>query len=94
MSELTRLAESFAMEAHLTQVCKYTGQPYVNHVIALSAIVAAYGGDQNQIVAALLHDTVEDTDTTLGQITDLFGPDVTKLVEELTTFTTRAHNRT
>ncbi len=84
MSELTKLAESFAMEAHLTQVRKYTGQPYVNHVIAVSAIVAAYGGDQHQIVAALLHDTVEDTDTTLEQITELFGPDVAKLVEELT----------
>ena len=63
----------------LTQVREYTGQPYVNHVIAVSAIVAAYGGDQNQIVAALLHDTVEDTDTTLEQITELFGPDVAKL---------------
>src|SRR5260370_2703395 len=84
MSQLTNLAESFAMEAHLTQVRKYTGQPYVNHVIAVSAIVAAYGGDQHQIVAALLHDTVEVTDTTLEQITELFGTDVAKLVEELT----------
>jgi (p)ppGpp synthase/HD superfamily hydrolase len=84
MSELAKLAESFAVEAHLSQMRKYTGRPYVEHVIAVSAIVAAYGGDQNQIVAALLHDTVEDTDTTLEQITELFGPDVAKLVEELT----------
>ena len=65
MSELIELAESFAMEAHITQVRKYTGQPYVNHALAVSAIVAAYGGNQSQIVAALLHDTVEDTYTTL-----------------------------
>ena len=84
MSELTRLAESFATHAHRNQVRKYTGKPYVEHVIAVAAIVAEYGGDQNQIVAALLHDTVEDTDTTVEQITELFGPDVAKLVEELT----------
>jgi len=41
MSELTKLAESFAVEAQLTQVRKYTGRPYVEQVIAVSAIAAA-----------------------------------------------------
>jgi (p)ppGpp synthase/HD superfamily hydrolase len=77
-------ALEFARQAHQTQTRKYTGLPYVDHVIAVSAIVAAHGGDENQIIAALLHDTVEDTDVTLESVRVNFGDDVAKLVEELT----------
>jgi (p)ppGpp synthase/HD superfamily hydrolase len=50
----------------------------------VSEIVAAHRGDDNQIIAALLHDTVEDTDVTLESVRANFGDDVARLVEELT----------
>jgi guanosine-3',5'-bis(diphosphate) 3'-pyrophosphohydrolase len=83
MKDIAR-AREFARKAHRNQTRKYTGLPYVDHVIAVSAIVAAHGGDDNQIIAALLHDTVEDTDVTLESVRVNFGDDVAKLVEELT----------
>ena len=63
MEDMTTALE-FARNAHRNQTRKYTGLPYVGHVLAVSEIVAAHGGDDNQIIAALLHDTVEDTDVT------------------------------
>ena len=77
-------AREFAENAHRNQIRKYTGLPYLGHVIAVSGIVEAHGGDENQIIAALLHDTVEDTDVTLESVRANFGDDVAKLVEELT----------
>src|SRR5277367_3285667 len=64
MEDMTTALE-FARNAHRNQTRKYTGLPYVGHVIAVSETVASHGGDHNQIIAALLHDTVEDTDVTL-----------------------------
>jgi (p)ppGpp synthase/HD superfamily hydrolase len=52
MKDIAR-AREFARKAHRNQTRKYTGLPYVDHVIAVSAIVAAHGGDDNQIIAAL-----------------------------------------
>jgi guanosine-3',5'-bis(diphosphate) 3'-pyrophosphohydrolase len=78
------IAQEFARNAHRNQIRKYTGLPYVSHVIAVSEIVAAHGGDDNQVIAALLHDTVEDTEVTLESVRSNFGDDVAKLVEELT----------
>jgi hypothetical protein len=77
-------AYACACHAHFTQKRKYTGEPYVNHVRAVADLVAANGGDENQVIAALLHDTVEDTQLTLEDLRIVFGDDVTKLVEELT----------
>jgi (p)ppGpp synthase/HD superfamily hydrolase len=83
MENMTAALE-FARNAHRNQTRKYTGLPYVGHVVAVSEIVAAHGGDDNQIIAALLHDTVEDTDVTLESVRAKFGDDVATLVEELT----------
>ena len=77
-------ALEFARNAHRNQTRKYTGLPYVGHVVAVSKTVEAHGGDHNQIIAALLHDTVEDTDVTLESVRANFGDDVATLVEELT----------
>lgn len=61
-----------------------SGEPYAIHPILVSCIVAFLGGDDDMIIAALLHDVVEDTDYTLDKIIDEFGEGVAKLVEGLT----------
>ena len=68
-------AIGFAEEAHEGQVRKYTGEPYYTHPLAVAKIVHEHVVDHTQemLVAAVLHDTVEDTNTTLKDIEQLFG---------------------
>lgn len=87
MSELFGKALVFAMTAHKDQVRKLPGdktEPYVEHVKRVAELVRDFGGDETTRVAALLHDTVEDTDTTLDQVRELFGTDVASMVDSLT----------
>jgi len=81
---MTDEALAFAKKAHEGQVRKYTGEPYVTHCIAVSEAVAAHVDDEDAIVAALLHDTVEDTDVTLEEIVEKFGERVAEYVWYLT----------
>jgi len=74
----------FAMKAHAGQVRKYTNEPYWKHPAAVSLLVFNAGGDENMIIAALLHDTLEDTATTYDDIVREFGTDVADLVLEVT----------
>ena len=75
----------FATDAHHGQTRKFTGEPYIHHPIAVAKIVADFGGDMNMIIAAYLHDTVEDvTRITIEIIRASFGDDVAMLVEGLT----------
>lgn len=85
-TEKTRKAEAFARAAHsaVGQVRKYTGEPYIVHPIEVAETVRAAGGNENQICAAYLHDTVEDTNVTLDDIAAVFGHEVATLVEMLT----------
>jgi GTP pyrophosphokinase len=73
----------FAQEAHKTQFRK-SGEAYVIHPILVAAIVAAISGDESMVIAALLHDVVEDTEIPLEQIKKEYGDDVSHLVEGLT----------
>ena len=77
-------ALQFATDAHSGQVRKYTGLPYVTHVQEVASIVAEHGGSEAMQIAALLHDTVEDTPTTFEDIRSKFGDDVTHFVWFLT----------
>jgi tRNA nucleotidyltransferase (CCA-adding enzyme) len=77
-------AEKFAQEAHKDHKRKYTGDPYYVHLDEVRNIVKQAGGTIEQQAAALLHDTVEDTNTTPMDITREFGPKIAKLVVELT----------
>ncbi|MCB0783760.1 MAG: bifunctional (p)ppGpp synthetase/guanosine-3',5'-bis(diphosphate) 3'-pyrophosphohydrolase, partial [Flavobacteriales bacterium] len=71
-----RKAFNLAVEAHKDQRRK-SGEPYIYHPIAVARICAEeIGLGATGVVAALLHDTVEDTDLTLDDIRDLFGPTV------------------
>ena len=77
----------FAAERHAGQRRKgAAGEPYVNHLAEVAELVAeATGGRDPQLVAAaLLHDTVEDTDTTHAELVERFGADVAGLVAEVT----------
>jgi hypothetical protein len=81
-------AYTYANIAHLHQVRKYTGEPYITHPVAVATILEDYKKtckvDINMQVAALLHDTIEDTCVTLDDIVELFGIDVAYLVDGLT----------
>ena len=79
-----RKAFDIALEAHSKQRRK-TGEPYIFHPIAVAKIVAyEIGLDTTSIIAALLHDVVEDTDYTVEDIERLFGENVARIVNGLT----------
>lgn len=89
MEALIQAAKDFARKAHYGQVRKYTGEPYWVHTEAVADIVRNHGGSWQQIAAAHLHDTLEDTETTFDELENFFGRDVASLVEELTDFYTK-----
>ncbi len=84
--DLIRRAEVYATQAHerIDHRRKYSGQPYQAHLKAVADLVASVTDDAEMIAAAWLHDTVEDTPATLGQIEQAFGSRVASLVEQLT----------
>jgi GTP pyrophosphokinase len=83
-TRLIRKAFNIAVEAHKDQRRK-TGEPYIYHPIAVARICAEeIGLGTTSVVAALLHDTVEDTDLTLDDVRDLFGPTVATIIDGLT----------
>ncbi len=73
----------FALKKHGSQL-RTSGDPYYSHPIEVAGILTKYRLDCATIIAALLHDTVEDTDTTLDEIKELFGEQVAQLVDGLT----------
>ena len=97
ISELLRIAEHLPAQerdrvqraydraeiAHAGQH-RLSGEDYVNHPLEVAAILADLKLDAATLAAALLHDTVEDTDYTVQQLADEFGPDVARLVEGVT----------
>lgn len=82
-SALTR-AVLFAEAAHRGAARRYTGEPYINHPVEVAGIVARHGGGEELVVAALLHDVLEDTRATKAEIVRMFGPRVATIVHELT----------
>jgi guanosine-3',5'-bis(diphosphate) 3'-pyrophosphohydrolase len=87
--DLTRLlqAASFAADRHRDQHRKDAAEsPYINHPLAVAELLADVGGmtDIDLLAAALLHDTVEDTTTSLDEISRQFGDEVRQLVAEVT----------
>lgn len=72
-----------ANRAHEGQL-RCSGQPYVIHPILVAKVVAELGMDKESVIAALLHDVVEDTDLTLEDVTEKFGKSVASLVDGVT----------
>jgi (p)ppGpp synthase/HD superfamily hydrolase len=88
MSTVSELLEAleFAAVRHRDQRRKGDqGAPYVNHLIEVARLLAQVGGidDTTTLVAAVLHDTLEDTDTTAAELERRFGADVRRIVEEV-----------
>ncbi|MBM6870119.1 RelA/SpoT family protein [Pseudoflavonifractor phocaeensis] len=83
-----RLYDAFAYadNAHSGQLRK-DGSPYITHPLAVAEIAAELELDTDSIIAALLHDTIEDTDTTYDDIAKLFGKTVAELVDGVTKLT-------
>jgi (p)ppGpp synthase/HD superfamily hydrolase len=83
-SERLAQAFAFATERHGRQLRRGTSIPYVTHPIAVCALVGEHGGTEDEMIAALLHDTVEDTGgiEVLEQIRRRFGDQVADLVKD------------
>ncbi|HEX4870548.1 MAG TPA: HD domain-containing protein [Moraxellaceae bacterium] len=80
-------ALTFAAEKHRDQRRKDAGaSPYINHPIALANVLVNEGGIEDPVVicAALLHDTVEDTETTFAELEEHFGAAIAGVVREVT----------
>ena len=84
MTERVERALAFSRIAHAEQVRKYSGIPYWTHPLAVADIVATVTDDEDMYIAALLHDTIEDTVTTDEDIDLFFGSKIANLVVELT----------
>lgn len=77
-------ATDFAFNAHKGQIRKYSGELYIFHPIRVSILISMTNTNIDMIVAALLHDVVEDTKFTIQDIFINFGPNVAYIVNGLT----------
>jgi GTP pyrophosphokinase len=78
--ELLKQAYLVARDAHEGQM-RTSGEPYITHPVAVARILADMRLDYETLMAALLHDTIEDTPVTKEELAELFGADVAELVE-------------
>ena len=77
-------AHAFALERHKNQYRKFTKEPYIRHPEQVVCILAMYNVNDEVLTAAMLHDIVEDTYTTIYEIQETFGKNIADLVSELT----------
>lgn len=78
-------ALALAVGAHAGQTRKFSGEPYVTHPLRVARYLHAAGGDEDLLVAALLHDVVEDSEVTLADLRGLdFSPKTVALVDAVT----------
>jgi (p)ppGpp synthase/HD superfamily hydrolase len=82
---LVQAAREFAVDKHGNQKRKSDGAAYIVHLEGVAGLLIEYGYKESEMIAAaLLHDTVEDTDTTIERLAELFGETVAQLVYWLT----------
>ena len=84
--DMIEKAYNLANDAH-KGVCRRSGEPYICHPLAVARLVLDLGMDSESIAAALLHDVVEDTPTTLDDLTAQFGSEVAQMVDGVTKLT-------
>ena len=84
MSERYTKAVSLAAEAHQGQFRKGTSIPYITHPVAVAGLVAKYGGDEDQQIAGLFHDVLEDGGPKWEPQVAAFGPRVLAIVKACT----------
>jgi guanosine-3',5'-bis(diphosphate) 3'-pyrophosphohydrolase len=80
---LLRRAWEVGAAAHIGQIRK-SGEPYITHPVAVAQVLAELGLDVETLIAAILHDTIEDTPLTQAEITAEFGESVAELVDGVT----------
>lgn len=74
----------YAATLHRDQRRKGTDVPYVAHLLGVASIALEMGADEDEAIAALLHDSIEDQDATAEQIAARFGPAVARIVQDCT----------
>ncbi|MDG4649071.1 HD domain-containing protein [Roseibacterium sp. SDUM158017] len=82
LTERFDAALAYARAAHATQTRKATAIPYMSHLMAVSSLVLEAGGDEEQAIAGLLHDAIEDADATETGLAAQFGERVARIVAE------------
>lgn len=91
-TEVIARAIGIACTAHVGQIRKYTGEPYIVHPIAVAALVREVTDDPEVVAAAYLHDVLEDTEVTFEDLVAEVGPRVAAIVAQLTdVFTPQAY---
>ncbi|GLX70351.1 HD domain-containing protein [Paenibacillus glycanilyticus] len=75
------IAIEFAASAHQSQYRKGSRTPYISHPYGVAMILSSYHCSENAIIAALLHDVLEDTEVTEQQLFEAFGPEITAIVK-------------
>ncbi|MGR3453846.1 RelA/SpoT family protein [Pseudooceanicola sp.] len=83
---LLRVAYDYGRAAHEGQF-RHSGEPYFSHPVAVAAILTQQKLDDATIITALLHDTIEDTKASYGEVADIFGRDIADLVDGVTKLT-------
>jgi len=83
LTELDR-ALVYANQKHAGHLRKGTDIPYISHLLQVAGIVLEYGGNEEQAIAALLHDVVEDGKATLADVKEHFGDSVAAIVDGCT----------
>ncbi len=88
LRDASRVEEAYllAKEAHGGQL-RRSGEPYINHPLHVAIILSELGMDEDTVVAGIMHDVAEDTEMTLEQIGEKFGPDVAEMVDGVTKLT-------
>ena len=81
--ELIQRAYIFSAQQHEGQM-RLSGEPYLSHPLEVASVLADMQLDEATVVSGLLHDTIEDTDTTVDEVEDLFGVEVADIVDGVT----------
>jgi len=85
-ADLIRRAYAYGKKMHEGQ-CRQSGEPYFTHPVSVAAILTEMRLDDATIVTALLHDTIEDTKSTYGEVARQFGDEIAELVDGVTKLT-------
>lgn len=84
LTDRFREAFDFAFQKHRNQLRKGSGVPYLTHLMSVSALVGEYGGGEDEMIAALLHDSIEDVGVSYEEIRIRFGDRVADIVQGCT----------